>query len=122
LGEVLASQRVMLANLDKTGARLPQDKLEQSWRGQIQGLKRLLGAHGSVCTLWVDQAEVIADPRRTARRVALFLGDLGERQMDPNAMAAVVDARLQRQHKGGCGSLARRAGGQAGKPVIPEQG
>jgi predicted AlkP superfamily phosphohydrolase/phosphomutase/tetratricopeptide (TPR) repeat protein len=101
LDEVAASQDVMLANLDKQGARLPKDKLKQAYAGQIAGLKRLLGQHGSVATLWLNHAEVLAEPEKMARRVALFLGPvggpLGNEPLDEHAMAAVVDPSLHRQ-------------------------
>ena len=93
LGEVAASQARMLENLDKQGARLPEDKLKQAYAQQIAALKRLLGQHGSVATLWLAHADVLAEPEKMARRVALFLG----RDMDEQAMAAVVDPSLHRQ-------------------------
>jgi hypothetical protein len=103
LDEVAASQATMLANLDKQGARLPQDKLKQTYANQIAGLKRLLGQHGSVTTLWLDHAEVLAAPEKMARRVALFLGPVGgtnrDQALDEQAMAAVVDPRLHRQRR-----------------------
>jgi hypothetical protein len=60
LDEVCASQQAMLANLDKQGARLPQDKLKQTYSAQIEGLRRMLGEHRSITTLWLDHAEVLA--------------------------------------------------------------
>ena len=93
LGQVYASQQVMLDNLDRPGSKLPEDKLKQAYAKQIETLKQMLGAHGSITTLWVDHAEVLADPRRMARRIELFLG----RDMDLEAMAAVVDPSLHRQ-------------------------
>ena len=93
LGEVAASQARMLENLDKQGARLPEDKLKQAYAQQIAALKRLLGQHGSVTRLWLAHADVLAEPEKMARRVALFLG----RDMDEQAMAAVVDPSLHRQ-------------------------
>lgn len=101
LDEVAASQATMLANLDKQGARLPEDKLKQTYAQQIAGLKRLLGQHGSLTTLWLDHAEVLAEPTKMARRVALFLGHVGgparNQPLDEQAMAAVVDPSLHRQ-------------------------
>jgi tetratricopeptide (TPR) repeat protein len=103
LGEVAASQARMLANLDKQGGRLPEDKLKQTYAAQIAGLKRLLGQHGSVATLWLDHAEVLAEPAKMARRVALFLGGVGgpgrDQPLDEQAMAAVVDPSLHRQRR-----------------------
>jgi len=93
LGEVAASQARMLENLDKQGARLPEDKLKHAYAQQIAALKRLLGQHGSVTRLWLAHADVLAEPEKMARRVALFLG----RDMDEQAMAAVVDPSLHRQ-------------------------
>jgi hypothetical protein len=95
LDEVYASQEVMLENLDKDGARLPPEKLKQAYAGQIQALKRLLGEHGAVATLWLDHAEVLTEPHKIARRIELFLG----RDMDLQAMTAVVDPTLHRQRK-----------------------
>jgi hypothetical protein len=95
LDEVCASQSVMLTNLDKAGARLPEDKLKQAYAAQIRGLKRLFKEKGGVAILWVDHAEVLGEPRKIARRIELFLG----REMDLDAMAAVVDPSLHRQRK-----------------------
>lgn len=100
LEQVYASQQVMLDNLDKQGSKLPEDKLKQAYAKQIQTLKQMLGTHGSITTLWVDHAEVLADPRRIARRLELFLG----RDMDLEAMAAVVDPSLHRQRGVGTGA------------------
>jgi tetratricopeptide (TPR) repeat protein len=103
LDEVVASQATMLANLDKQGARLPEDKLKQTYANQIAGLKRLLGQHGSVTTLWLDHAEVLAAPAKMARRIRLFLGPIAgadrDQDIDEQAMAAVVDPSLHRQRR-----------------------
>ncbi|MBK1633176.1 hypothetical protein CKO31_20960 [Thiohalocapsa halophila] len=108
LDEVAASQARMLANLDKQGARLPEDKMKQNYAQQIAALKRLLGQHGSVTTLWLDHAAVLAAPAKLARRVALFLGPMGgpsrDRPLDEQAMAAVVEPSLHRQRVAGASS------------------
>jgi len=94
LDEVVASQARMLENRGKKGARLPEGKLKQAYAAQIAGLKRLLGQHQGVMTLWLDHTQVLADPNKIARRVALFLN----RELDTAALAAVVDPGLYRQH------------------------
>ena len=99
LDEVCNSQQVMLDNLDKQGARLPQDKLKQTWSGQLAGLKKLLSQQGSLSTHYIEHAEVITNPRRIARQIELFLGC----DMDLDAMAAVVDPSLHRQRRSSSG-------------------
>lgn len=100
LDAVAASQAKMLANRDKPGARLPEDKLKQTYGQQIGALKKLLGQHSSVTTLWLDHAEVLAAPAKMARRVALFPGHVGgpagSRPLHEQAMAAGVEPSLYR--------------------------
>lgn len=85
----------MQENLDKQGAKLPTDKLKQAFAAQLAGLKRLLRQHGSVDTLSVEHPEVVAEPAKIARRIALFLG----KEMDEQAVAAMVDPSPHRQKK-----------------------
>ena len=101
LDEVTRSQEVMLENLDRKGAKLPTAQLKQAFASQVAALKTMLGKHGSVTTLWLDHAQVIADPAKAARQVALFVGDVAgperNQPLDEHAMACVVDPDLHRQ-------------------------
>ena len=83
----------MLDNLDKQGSKLPEDKLKQAYAQQINTLKKILSQHGNLMTLWIDHAEAIAEPRKIARQIELFMGQ----DMDLDAMASVVDPSLHRQ-------------------------
>lgn len=93
LEEVIALQTVMLRNLDKPGAKLPPDKLQAAFAGQVQHTKNLLKQSGVTSTQYVDYHAVLKQPREIARQLALFLG----RDLDLDAMAAVVNPSLRRQ-------------------------
>ncbi|MDM8564640.1 alkaline phosphatase family protein [Candidatus Halobeggiatoa sp. HSG11] len=91
LDEVLASQEVMLKNLNRPGAKLPPDKLKASFAAQIRQIKQVLGR--TIETHYVDYHQAIKDPQKIAKQIQEFL----DQDLDVNAMAKAVEPKLRRQ-------------------------
>ena len=94
LGEVLASQQVMLDRHAQAGAALTPEKLRGVFEQQLTRAKKVLDLR-KFSVLRVKHADAIRDPKGTAGKVADFL-DL---PLDRAAMAAVIDPKLHRQKK-----------------------
>ncbi len=91
LGEVLASQRVMLERAGKK----PADNavLAKIFQTQLEQVEQWLAAQPSFSVLYIDYGVLVQDARPSVARVNEFLGD----QLDVRAMLAVVDPSLHRQ-------------------------
>jgi hypothetical protein len=89
LGEVIESQRKMLARAGKTSA--PADVLRRVYDAQMAQVRRHLEGHACFRVLDVEYARVISAPLAEARRVAGFIG-----RGDAAAMVAGVDPSLYR--------------------------
>ncbi len=94
LDEVLASQKVMLENLDKSGAKLPTEKLKASYENQVNRIKQIVKQSGAMSCHYVDYHQTLAEPAKIARQLELFLG----KQLDLEAIVTAVDPSLRRQH------------------------
>lgn len=93
LDEVLASQRAMLERRGES-AGPGDERMRELFAGHIARTRRLLAARPEFETLYIRHEHVLADPRAGAAAVASFL----RREMDRDAMAAVVDRTLHRSH------------------------
>ena len=94
LAEVVASQRVMIERLNRTGAALPDRRLAATYRRQIENVRKILDHHGDcVSILGVDYHDALTNPAFVAARVNAFLGDA----CDQAAMPTAVDPALRRQ-------------------------
>ena len=93
LDEALASQAVMLKRLGRKGAALPPAKLAAIFDRQIREVHTYMGKQScfKVLEIWYDR--VIGEPLAQAEAVNEFL----DGQLDPRAMAAVVEPALYRQ-------------------------
>jgi hypothetical protein len=91
IGEVLASQRVMLARSGKTSA--DEATLTRMYQAQLDELERWLGAQSDFSLLPVDHHRAIHEPLAVASEINTFLGG----DLDTAAMAAAVDPSLHRQ-------------------------
>ena len=93
LGEILASQRAMLARAGKAAAANDRP-LAAAYLKQIEQVRELLAAcPADVQVLNVDYHRVLADPAAAAARVNAFLGG----GLDEAAMAAAVAPQLHRE-------------------------
>ena len=92
LGEIVASQREMLARRGEPSAS-DDEHLPGIYAEHLETIARFLSRRKCFSTLDVDYRSVISHPEEEARRIAAFL----RRDLDIAAMAAAVDSRLYRQ-------------------------
>jgi len=92
LNEVLRSQRAMLQRSEKLGGRLAEERLKDVFAKQLLRVEKMLESRQAPL-LKIDFRHCIDNPASTAKVVSRFLGI----QLDEQAMAAVVDAKLYRQ-------------------------
>jgi predicted AlkP superfamily phosphohydrolase/phosphomutase/tetratricopeptide (TPR) repeat protein len=93
LGEVIASQKAMLARQNRQGAALDEAKLIEVYSGQLRRVLARLATRRGIRMLLVNYASLIADPESGINRVAHFLGDPFNRE----AARAAIHPHLRRQ-------------------------
>ncbi len=93
LRHVIASQRAMLARLQREGARLSDGALMRAYTGQLVRAQTWLDRHTDIPALSVSYDEALAAPMKTAERLRTFLGD----GFDVRSAAGAVDASLRHQ-------------------------
>jgi len=96
LREVAASQRAMLERLGRKGAALTDQELMRTFTRQLVRVQTWLKQHPEIPVLAVNYSRALADPKRTASRLARFLGS----PFDDHAAAQAVEPSLCRQHTG----------------------
>ena len=92
-GEVIASQRVMLERLGRTGAALDDNALAAEYRRQRERVVHWLARRAEVAVLPLRYDAILSDPHSAAARIASFLGT----PFDVDAAAEAVDPLLRRQ-------------------------
>ena len=95
LEEVIASQNVMLDRGKKEGGGLPDEKLLEVFRAEIDKSNRWLAGQPNFQVLYVNYNEMIEDPAPQVARVNEFLGG----ELDTKTMMATVDPTLYRQRR-----------------------
>ena len=95
IGEIVASQRTMLARQGKAGAAVPDAQLEKLFLDQLTRVERWLENRPGFRVLTVHYPELVAEPARVAAAVNAFLGGA----LDEPAMARAVDPALYRERK-----------------------
>lgn len=91
--EVLASQKLILANLGRGKAQLTDEQPEAAFGRQLKQVRIWQAKQPNVKVLFVPHREAIDDPAAVALRVNGFLGG----GLDAESMAGVVDGALYRQ-------------------------
>ena len=91
--EILASQRQMLLRSGKEVAPEAEAKMADAFTKHVDDIVQWLGRQANMKVLYVDHAEIIANPSDTANTIAAFLGY----DLDRRAMAEAVDGKLYRQ-------------------------
>jgi tetratricopeptide (TPR) repeat protein len=94
IGEVLASQREMLARSGKEGAKLEQAALAKEFTRQRAAARRWLEAQG-IPVLEIAHRDCLKDPAEVAAKIARFLG----RPINQKAMVEAVAPELWRQRE-----------------------
>ena len=92
LGEMLASQRLMLERLGREPGKLSDERMAEIFAAQLDETERWLRGHAAFSCLALSYNDVVADPRPHVARLAEFLGG----GLDEDAMCAVVDPTLWR--------------------------
>ena len=92
LGEVLASQRKMLANQGRGEENLSDERLGQIFAQQLRQVRKML-ADRHISTLFLGYKDVLEDPVEISTQLRAFLGN----NLDQQAMRDVVDRNLYRQ-------------------------
>ena len=99
LAETVASQQAMLERQGKSPGAA--ETLAHAYRKQLDGLSALLDRHPRVRLLRVSHRDTLADPLKTALRVADFIsggtGDSTGGGLDIQGMTRVVVPELHRQ-------------------------
>lgn len=97
LGEVMASQRAMLARQGAEPRSSEEGALATAFERMLRETRDWLGREERVETLFVGHAGVLADPAKASAAVAEFLA----LDLDRDAMAKVVSPDLHRQRQAG---------------------
>jgi hypothetical protein len=95
MGEILASQKRMLARQGKPTDQVSNEKLAQLFEKHLDQIKAWVARQPNVDVLYVSYNEILSAPRQEIRRVNRFLGDA----LDEEEMVGVIDRSLYRQRK-----------------------
>ncbi|MDH3519485.1 MAG: sulfotransferase [Myxococcales bacterium] len=93
LGQVVASQRAMLARFGGVEGVLPDARLSEIFAAQLADLERWAEGQPRVTLLGVETERLVADPAAVASEVAAFLGG----ELDEAAMAGAYEPSLWHQ-------------------------
>ncbi len=93
LDETIASQRAMLARLNRAGGPRDDAALSQAFAGQLAHVRGWLERRHDLAVIAVDFVATLAQPQATAARLAAFLGH----PFNIEAAAAAVAPELRRQ-------------------------
>ncbi len=94
LKSVIASQDKMLTRLDKTGAKLSNQQLEETYIKQNEHVRKILSEHqDNIHILSINYTNALKHPDKIAEQVNHFLGG----GLNVSAMAETIDSKLQNQ-------------------------
>jgi len=96
LGEVIASQKAMLARQNRRGAGMDEQKLRDAYTAQLHRVRTQLARRPDVRILEVNYSDLIGDPVHEVNALAEFLGE----PFDRCAAAIAVRPDLRRQKTG----------------------
>jgi hypothetical protein len=95
LDEVIASQNRMLAERGSPQDEDQNDRIRHLYEAHVEDMLRVLRRRRCFSTLVIDYGEALAEPQKTACRVAEFLGT----RLDVARMAAAADPALYRNRR-----------------------
>ena len=94
LKAVIASQSKMLERLGRSGGRLSDHRLAETYLRQVNGVRQVLAEYqDQVHVLSVNYSDALVNPDKIAAQVNSFLGG----GLDEQAMAATIDMGLRHQ-------------------------
>lgn len=93
LDELIASQNKMLAHRREADTAASDAKMKENYRQHLRKVEVFVFRKPNVEVLELDHRDVIEHPLETARKVCAFLGQRG---VEPETMASVVDPDLYR--------------------------
>jgi predicted AlkP superfamily phosphohydrolase/phosphomutase/tetratricopeptide (TPR) repeat protein len=96
LGEVIASQRVMLERQGRRGADLDESKLAETYQAQLARLRKQIAARPELRLLPVNYHDLLTDAGHVVTRLAEFLGA----PFDCQRAVRAVRPDLRRQKQG----------------------
>ncbi len=97
LGEVLASQRQMLANRGEASDQASDEQMARRYLSHLEEIDAWLKTRRDIETLYVPYNRLVQDPLPYIQQVNAFLGG----GLDVEAMEKVVDPKLYRKRSGG---------------------
>ena len=95
MGEILASQRVMLERRGQSTDAVDDAKIAVLFQRHLDDIKVWMDEQQHIEVLHLHYGDILADPLVQSKRIAEFV-DAG---LDPERMAGVVDEKLYRQRK-----------------------
>jgi Sulfotransferase domain len=95
MGEILASQKVMLARRQQDTDKVGDEKMAQFFDVHLRQIQAWLATQPNIQVLYVHYGEMMADPRGQAARINQFLGG----KLDVEKMSSVVDHQLYRERR-----------------------
>ena len=93
--EILASQKQMLIRSGRPTDKVGDEKLAEMYGKHLAKVKAWLDGQTNFSIVYLDYNQLLIDPQKYAGQVNEFLGN----DLDPQAMASVVDTNLYRQRK-----------------------
>jgi len=96
LGEVMRSQNAMLGRSGGEDPDMPDTRVREVFRAQLQEVEAYLAAHENFRVLFVNYNEVIESPAACINTINEFLG----RTLNTTGMATVIDPSLYHQRHG----------------------
>jgi hypothetical protein len=97
--EILASQRKMLVHRGEDADQMDDARMGDLFAKHVANVKSWFAEQPNFDVLYVHYSDVLADPDTQARRVSAFLTN----QLNPEAMAEVVDPDLYRNRRASLG-------------------
>ena len=95
LNEVISSQKAMLTRQGRSGAQLAEQKLSETYRGQLARVQRQLARRPDTRTLRINYGELLENPATHAEQLARFLGE----PFNCSAAITAVHPELRRQKR-----------------------
>jgi len=95
MGEILASQKRMLARRGEAGDKVGDEVMGQLFAKHLKQVESWLAQQPNIDVMYVSYNDVLENPQDCASRINRFLGS----SLDEQAMVAVVEPSLYRQRR-----------------------